>query len=91
MDSKQNKLRVKYSNFQTDMSFNEWARTYQVSTLVPEQFDRWDGKLDKFNEHDKRIMISSIYENVTSEPIKKGLLNSIKELLNNKLCQEKTD
>lgn len=91
MVSKQNKLRVKYSDFQTHMSFNEWAQTFKVSTLVPEQFDRWDGKLDKCDEHTKRMMISSIYENVTSEPIKKGLLNSIKELLNNKTCQEKTD
>lgn len=91
MVSKQNKLRVKYSDFQTNMSFNEWAQTFKVSTLVPEQFDRWDGKLDKCDEHTKRMMISSIYENVTSEPIKKGLLNSIKELLNNKTCQEKTD
>lgn len=90
MNSKQNKLRVKYSNFQTDMSFNEWAQTFKVSTLVPEQFDRWDGKLDKCDEHTKRMMITSLYDNVTSEPIKKGLLNSIKELLNNKLCQEKT-
>jgi hypothetical protein len=54
MKQQENKLRVKYSNFQTNMNFNEWAQTFKVSTLVPEQFDRWDGKLDKLNEHEKR-------------------------------------
>jgi hypothetical protein len=86
----QKKLRVKYSNFQTEMTFNEWAHTFKVSTLVPEQFDRWDGKLDKFNEHDKRVMISSLYDNDQPEPISKRILSSIKQLLNKNTCQEKT-
>jgi hypothetical protein len=91
MNQQKNKLRVKYSNFQTNMTFNEWARTYQVSTLVPEQFDRWDGKLDKHNEHEKRIMISSLYENDVYVPISKRILSSIKQLLNKERCQEKTN
>ena len=56
------------------MTFNEWAQTYQVSTLVPEQFDRWDGKLDKQNEHEKRMMISSLYDNDVRVPISKKIL-----------------
>ena len=91
MNQQKNKLRVKYSNFQTNMTFNEWARTYQVSTLVPEQFDRWDGKLDKHNEHEKRMMISSLYDNDVREPISKRILSSIKQLLNKQKCQEKTN
>jgi hypothetical protein len=91
MNQQKNKLRVKYSNFQTNMTFNEWARTYQVSTLVPEQFDRWDGKLDKFNEHDKRVMISSLYDNDVVVPISQRILSSIKQLLNKQRCQEKTN
>ncbi len=91
MNQQKNKLRVKYSNFQTNMTFNEWARTYQVSTLVPEQFDRWDGKLDKHNEHEKRMMISSLYDNDVYVPISQRILSSIKQLLNKQRCQEKTN
>jgi hypothetical protein len=91
MNQQKNKLRVKYSNFQTNMTFNEWARTYQVSTLVPEQFDRWDGKLDKQTEHEKRIMISSLYDNDVYVPISQRILSSIKQLLNKNTCQEKTN
>jgi len=90
MKQQEQNLKVKYSNFQTNMTFNEWARTYQVSTLVPEQFDRWDGKLDKFNEHDKRVMISSLYDNDVYVPISKRILSSIKQLINKQRCQEKT-
>jgi hypothetical protein len=91
MIQQKNNLRVKYSNFQTKMNFNEWAQTFKVSTLVPEQFDRWDGKLDKFNEHDKRVMITSMYENDVAVPISKRILSSIKQLINKHRCQEKTD
>ena len=91
MIQQKNNLRVKYSNFQTKMNFNEWAQTFKVSTLVPEQFDRWDGKLDKFNEHDKRVMITSMYDNDVAVPISKRILSSIKQLLNKHRCQEKTD
>lgn len=91
MIQQKNNLRVKYSNFQTKMNFNEWAQTFKVSTLVPEQFDRWDGKLDKFNEHDKRVMISSLYDNDVAVPISKRILSSIKQLINKQRCQEKTD
>jgi len=90
MKNQEKNLRVKYSNFQTEMTFNEWAQTYQVSTLVPEQFDRWDGKLDKQNEHEKRMMISSLYDNDVRVPISKRILSSIKQLLNKETCQEKT-
>lgn len=91
MNQQKNNLRVKYSNFQTNMTFNEWARTYQVSTLVPEQFDRWDGKLDKHNEHEKRMMISSLYDNDVYVPISQRILSSIKQLINKQRCQEKTN
>ena len=91
MRQQENKLRVKYSNFQTNMNFNEWAREMKVSTLVPEQFEQWDKKLDKSNEHEKRIMITSLYENDVSIPISKRILSSIKQLINKEECQEKTD
>ena len=91
MNQQKNKLRVKYSNFQTNMTFNEWAQTFKVSTLVPEQFDRWDGKLDKHNEHEKRMMISSLYDNDVYIPISTRILSSIKQLLNKNTCQEKTN
>ena len=90
MKQPNNKLRVKYSNFQTNMTFNEWAQKYQVSTLVPEQFDRWDGKLDKHNEHEKRMMISSLYDNDVYIPISTRILSSIKQLIKKDKCQEKT-
>jgi hypothetical protein len=73
------------------MTFNEWAQTFKVSTLVPEQFDRWDGKLDKLNEHEKRTMICSLYENDVTIPISTRILSSIKQLINKERCQEKTD
>ena len=91
MKQRENKLRVKYSNFQTNMNFNEWAQTFKVSTLVPEQFEQWDKKLDKCNEHEKRMMITSLYENDVSIPISKRILSSIKQLINKEECQEKTD
>ena len=58
----ENTLRVKYSNFQTNLSFNEWAKIFQVSTLVPRVFEPYDKKLDNYNEAEKRRMISSVYE-----------------------------
>jgi hypothetical protein len=85
------KLRVKYSNFQTNMTFNEWAQTFKVSTLVPEQFNKWDKRLDKCDEQTRRFMITSLYDNVVTIPISKRILSSIKQLLNKNLCQEKTD
>jgi hypothetical protein len=90
MKQPNNKLRVKYSNFQTNMTFNEWAQTFKVSTLVPEQFDRWDNKLDKHNEHEKRMMISSLYDNDVYIPISTRILSSIKQLIKKDTCQEKT-
>lgn len=90
MKQPNNKLRVKYSNFQTNMTFNEWAQTFKVSTLVPEQFDRWEGKLDKQNEHEKRMMISSLYDNDVYIPISTRILSSIKQLIKKDTCQEKT-
>ena len=90
MKQQENKLRVKYSNFQTNMNFNEWAHKMKVSTLVPEQFERWDSKLDKCSESEKRMMITSMYENDISIPISKRILSSIKQLINKKECQEKT-
>ena len=91
MKQQENKLRVKYSNFQTNMNFNEWAQTFKVSTLVPEQFDRWEGRLDKQNEHEKRMMISSLYDNDVYIPISTRILSSIKQLIKKERCQEKTD
>jgi hypothetical protein len=58
----ENGLRVKYSTFQTKLSFNEWAKYVQVSTLVPQLFEPYDKKLDNYNEAEKRKMISSVYE-----------------------------
>jgi hypothetical protein len=84
-------LKVKYSNFQTNMTFNEWAQTFKVSTLVPEQFGKWDKRLDKCDEQTRRFMITSLYDNIVTIPISKRILSSIKQLLNKNLCQEKTD
>jgi hypothetical protein len=91
MKQQENNLRVKYSNFQTNMNFNEWARTYQVSTLVPEQFGRLERRLDKCDEHTKRLMITSLYDNDVAVPISRRILSSVKQLINKNRCQEKTD
>ena len=91
MNQQKNKLRVKYSNFQTNMSFNEWAQTFQVSTLVPEQFGKWDKRLDKCDEHTRRLMITSLYDNDVTVPISQRILSIIKQLINKNRCQEKTD
>ena len=56
------KLNVKYSDFQTELSFNEWAKYIQVSTLVPHVFEPYNKKLDNFNEEEKRRMIRSVYQ-----------------------------
>ena len=58
----ENTLRVKYSTFQTKLSFNEWAQHFQVSTLSPQLFEPYNKKLDNFNEVEKRKMITSVYE-----------------------------
>ena len=58
----ENTLRVKYSTFQTKLSFNEWAQHFQVSTLTPQLFEPYTKKLDNFNEAEKRKMITSVYE-----------------------------
>jgi hypothetical protein len=56
------KLNVKYSDFQTTLSFNEWARLMQVSTLATYESEPFHKKLDSFNEEQKRKMISSVYQ-----------------------------
>jgi hypothetical protein len=91
MEKQKNNLRVKYSTFESDLSFNEWAQTFKVSTLVPEQFGKWDSRLDKCDEHTKRVMITSMYDNDVAVPISKRILSSIKQLINKHRCQEKTD
>ena len=55
-------LRVKYSDFQTKLSFNEWAKLLQVSTLAEYKFEPYYKKLDDYNEEEKRKMISSVYK-----------------------------
>lgn len=37
------KLKVKYSNFQTTMSFNEWAQTYNVGSQYKEEPKLYQG------------------------------------------------
>jgi hypothetical protein len=91
MKQQNNNLRVKYSNFQTNMTFNEWAQKLQVSTLVPEQFGRLERRLDKCDEHTKRVMITSMYDKDLAVPISKRIISSIKQLINKHRCQEKTD
>lgn len=91
MKQQENNLRVKYSNFQTKMNFNEWAQTFKVSTLVPEQFGRLERRLDKCDEHTKRLMITSLYDNDVAVPISQRILSSVKQLINKNRCQEKTD
>jgi hypothetical protein len=86
-----NNLRVKYSNFQTNMTFNEWAQTFKVSTLVPEQFNKWDKRLDKCDTQTKHAMITSLYDNDVTIPISQRILSSIKQLIIKQRCQEKTD
>jgi hypothetical protein len=73
------------------MNFNEWAQTFKVSTLVPEQFGKWDSRLDKCDEHAKRVMITSMYDKDLAVPISKRIISSIKQLINKHRCQEKTD
>jgi len=91
MIQQKNNLRVTYSNFQTKMNFNEWAQTFKVSTLVPEQFGRLERRLDKCDEHTKRVMITSMYDKDLAVPISKRIISSIKQLINKHRCQEKTD
>jgi hypothetical protein len=91
MEQPNNKLRVKYSTFESNLSFNEWARKVGVSSLVPEQFERLESRLDKCSESEKRMMITSMYENDISIPISKRILSSVKQLIYKNRCQEKTD
>ena len=62
MNQKEKNLKVKYSTFQTKMNFNEWAQTFQVSTLAPHVVEPYEKKLDNYNEAEKRRMISSVME-----------------------------
>jgi CRISPR/Cas system-associated endoribonuclease Cas2 len=55
-------LRVKYSDFESNLSFNEWAKLLQVSTLARHEFEPYYKKLDDYNEEEKRQMIRSVYE-----------------------------
>jgi len=55
-------LRVKDSDFQTKLSFNEWAKLLQVSTLAEYEFEPYYKKLDSYSEEEKRQMIRSVYE-----------------------------
>lgn len=91
MEKQKNNLRVKYSTFESDLNFNEWAQKLQVSTLVPEQFGRLERRLDKCDEHTKRVMITSMYDKDLAVPISKRIISSIKQLINKQRCQEKTD
>lgn len=86
-----NKLKVKESNFQTDLTFNEWAKKYQVSVLVPIKFDNYERKLDSYNESEKLTMIRSIYEGLLVSTALRLFLGGIIQLIINKTCQEKTN
>ena len=91
MKQPKNKLRVKYSTFESDLSFNEWAQKLQVSTLVPEEFGKLERRLDKCDEHTKRLMITSLYDNDVAVTISQRILSSVKQLIYKNRCQEKTD
>lgn len=78
-----NPLRVKASEFKTDLSFNDWAKKYQVSTLVPQNFEPYNKKLDNYSEKEKDKMIESVYfsENQKSNAIGKVLVHRFMRVL----------
>ena len=68
MKQKEKNLKVKYSNFKTKMNFNEWAQTFQVSTLAEHIPEPYEKKLDNYNEAERRRMITSVMRLVIVAP-----------------------
>ena len=61
-------LRVKYSNFQTDLSFNEWARYIQASTLWDEATNAQN---KRFIEQYRNFKFSEVFpsKELSLEPV----------------------
>lgn len=65
---KEKNLKVKYSTFESNLSFNEWAQKLQVSTLAEHIPEPYEKKLDNYNEAEKRRMITSVMRLVIVAP-----------------------
>lgn len=75
------KLKVRYSNFQTNLTFNEWAEKYQVSTKFQETNEVNLDKLCTRYGKDGNFVRPHLSEEILPkpEPFIKKLFNLLKK------------
>jgi len=78
------KLKVIPSKFQTDLSFNEWAKLLKVSSMYEERTPYYTGNLTKLEPSTKY----TLYESVDSLRPKVSIFKKLKTTI--KLWREKT-
>ena len=78
------KLKVKLSNFQTTLTFNEWAKQYKVSSMYEEKTPYYTGNLTKLDANSK----SNLYASVEGLIPKISIFQKLKTKI--QLWQEKT-
>jgi len=78
------KLKVIPSKFKTDLSFNEWAKMFKVSSMYEERTPYYTGNLTKLEPN----LRSNLYESVDSLRPKVSFFKKIKTTI--KLWREKT-
>ena len=82
------KLRVKYSTFQTPLSYNEWAEQYRVSSLYEEKTPYYTGNLTTQDWNRKSSLFQSLEQLFPKVSLTQKIINKFKI---KKRCQEKID
>jgi hypothetical protein len=72
------KLKVKYSTFQTPLSFNEWAEQYRVSSLHTPETPYYTGNLTTQEWNRKSSLYNSIEELFPKVSFTKHIINKFK-------------
>ena len=82
------KLKVKYSDFKSPLSFNEWAQQYKVSSMHIENTPYYTGNLTDMDWNTKANMFNSVDKLLPRISVLEFLKQKIKR---KKQWQEKTN
>jgi len=72
------KLKVKYSTFQTPLSFNEWAEQYKVSSLHTEETPYFTGNLSTQEWNRRSSLFESLDKLFPKVTLTKHIINKFK-------------
>ena len=72
------KLKVKYSTFQTPLSFNEWAEQYKASSLHTEETPYFTGNLSTQEWNRRSSLFESLDKLFPKVTLTKHIINKFK-------------